>query len=144
MAQPTPVDVLNRLLALHVRSLPMYLQSAKPWVGPADQAAIAVLKDIAEDQELMAERITAVIREHGGAPAPSDFPMVFTDMHDLSLSYLLPEVIKRQQSEIAYMEQAIRLLQDAPAPRAITQEALGAARGHLECLQELGSAATAS
>ena len=143
MAQPSPVDVLNRLLALHRRSLPMYLQSAKPWVGPNEQATMAVLGDIAEDQTLMADRILAVIREHGGTPAPSDYPMVFTDMHDLALSYILPEVMGREQREIQYMEQAVEWLADAPAPRAITQEALGAARGHLQSLQELADATPA-
>lgn len=143
MVQPTSIDILNQLLALHMRSLPMYLMSAKPWTSGDDAECLEALEHIASDQELMANRIAAVIREHGGTVTPSEFPMQFTDMHDLSLSYLIPAVEERQEREILFMRDAISQLRDAPAPRAITEEALGAAQAHLDSLREVCAKATA-
>ncbi len=38
------VDVLNGLLALHNRSLPMYLHYAKPWATPAEAPILEALE----------------------------------------------------------------------------------------------------
>ena len=90
MPRQSPVEILNQLLALHTRSLPTYLLSAKPWVSnEAAQAALTVLEQIAADQGLVAGRIVAVIRDEQGPPASSEFPINFTDMHDLSLDYIM-------------------------------------------------------
>ena len=97
MPRRSPVEILNQLLALHTRSLPTYLLSAKPWVANEDaEAALAVLEQIAADQQLMAGRIVSVIRDEGGTPARSEFPINFTDMNDLSMDYIMAEVQSRQ------------------------------------------------
>ena len=137
MAQSDPLAILNRLQAMHVRSLPMYLASAPPWSPDPNSAELTALRHIAEDQQLMADRISSVILEHGGTVAASEFPMEFTDLHDLSIDFLIPQVRRRQEEEIDYLRSSIERLQDAPAPRAIAEEALGAAIAHLDTLKEL-------
>jgi hypothetical protein len=134
---PTTVDLLNRLLTLHSRSLPMYLFNAPPWFPQPESEAAIVLRNIAEDQQLMVDRIGHVILDQGGSVWPSEFPMEFTGLHDLSIDYLIPELIARQQREIEWMRPCAESLQDNPTARAITEEALGAAQGHLDSLQEL-------
>jgi hypothetical protein len=140
MAELTTLDWLNRLLTLHRCSLPMYLASAPPWYPQPNSEAEAVLRHIAEDQQLMVDRIGAVILDQGGAVKPSEFPMEFTDLHDLSVDFLIPQVIARQQREIEWMRKCVHALQDEPTARAIAEEALGAAQGHLDSLNELSSA----
>ncbi len=98
-----------------------------------------MLRHVAQDQQLMADRIGAVILDLGGPVASSEFPMEFTDLHDLSIDYLIPQIVSRQQSEIEVMRQCLESLQDAPAARAIAEEALGAAQGHLDSLDELSA-----
>ena len=139
MAEPTTIDMLNRLLTLHSRSLPMYLASARPWFPQRDSDAQAVLRHIAEDQQLMVDRIGAVILDQGGAIQPSEFPMEFTDLHDLSIDYLIPQIAARQERELAWMRQCVDAVHDSPAARAIAEEALGAAQAHLDSLHELSA-----
>jgi hypothetical protein len=52
----------------------------------------------------------------------------------LSLSYLVPIVIEHQKRDIAAIEDCARRLPEEP----IAQEALGAAKAHLEALEALG------
>jgi hypothetical protein len=125
----TPVDILNQLLAIHLRSLAVYLGSARPWTPTPDSPALAVLGHIAEDQILMADRIAKVILEQDGTITASEFPMEFTD--------LIPQVKARLERELRFMRQCVELLQAYPAPRAIAEEAVGAALGHLDNLQDL-------
>ena len=144
MPRQSPVEILNQLLALHTRSLPTYLLSAKPWVSnEAAQAALTVLEQIAADQELVAGRIVAVIRDEHGTPTSSEFPINFTDMHDLSMDYIMAEVQARQEREIEFMEWAVENLAGAAVRGAIAEEALGAAKAHLDSLRELGAVSTA-
>jgi hypothetical protein len=133
----TPVDILNQLLAIHLRSLAVYLGSARPWTPTPDSPALAVLGHIAEDQILMADRIAKVILEQDGTITASEFPMEFTDLHDLSIDFLIPQVKARLERELRFMRQCVELLQAYPAPRAIAEEAVGAALGHLDNLQDL-------
>ena len=135
--QSDPLAILNRIHAMHERSLPMYLASAPPWTPNPDCAELVTLRHVAEDQQLMADRIGSVIVEHGGTVDRSEFPMEFTDLHDLSIDFLIPQVRRRQEQEIEYLRRCITQLQEAPAPRAIAEEALGAAIAHLDNLKEV-------
>ena len=105
MARPSTVDVLNRILALHSRSLPRYLSNAHPWSTALDSSAERALQHIAEDQQLMVERIALAIMAEGGCPNLGAFPMAFTGLHDLSVGYLIPEVTQRQQRDIETMRE---------------------------------------
>lgn len=134
------VDVLNRLLALHSRSLPTYLASARPWVAENEQEAITVLRHIAESQVSIVERLGTLIVEEGGVPAIGEFPMMFTDMHDLSMDYILPQLIEWIESDIKTIRDCVGQLNGAPAAKAIAEEALGAAQAHLDSLHELQQA----
>jgi hypothetical protein len=131
------IDVLNCLLAIHYRSLPMYLASARPWTAPGDEPAAEVLANIAADESHYVQRISDRLIELGAEGADIDrgrFPMQWTDLHDLSLSYLVPIVIEHQKRDIAAIEDCARRLPEEP----IAQEALGAAKAHLEALEALG------
>ncbi len=71
-------DVLNRIVVLHSRSLPVYLTYAPPWqmVGMAE--AMTVIKQIAEDNQRTVDRLAAIILENGGTVDHGEFPMSFT------------------------------------------------------------------
>lgn len=137
MAETTPFVILNQVHAIHVRSLPQYLASAPPWTPDPESPAIETLHLIAADQQVMANRVAAVILEHGGIVFPTEFPMEFTDLHDLSMDFILKQVIERQDLEIEFLRSCAQQLEPWPTARAITEEAIGAAVGHLDNLQEL-------
>ena len=136
-------DVLNRLLVLHNRSLPMYLANAVPWTRIGNEHAIEVLGQIVADQRHTVDRIGEMITESGGDVDVGEFPMVFTAYNDISFDFLLGLLITRQKRELAAIEQCLAQLGSAPLAKALAEEARGAALGHLDSLQELQPSALA-
>ncbi len=132
------IGALNRLLVLHSRSLPMYLKYARPW-GSEEGEAAAVLEAIVADQEEYVSRIGSLILERGGAVRHGEFPIQFTGMHELSWSYLLRQMIERQQRDIVEIHNCVTALAGDPFAHALAEEALGAAQAHLDTLREADS-----
>ena len=93
MSPPSTTDVLNRLLVLHERSLPMYLSYAPPNRLEDHPRAKVVLDQIVEDQKRTIDRLATMVLDNGGLVDYGEFPMSFTGLHDLSLQYLLKLLI---------------------------------------------------
>ncbi len=129
--------VLNRLLTILYRSLPMYLTYASPWTRPGDEQAVATLKHVVDDQKQLADRIAQYIMQNHGPIELGEYPIEFLDTHDLSLDFLLTRLVDYQKRDVAGLEQCAASLQSDRPAAALAEEALGAARGHLESLQEL-------
>jgi hypothetical protein len=131
------IDVLNRLVAILSRSLPMYLSDARPWTQSADDQAAQTLKRIVDDQRRDINRLAELILDRYGRVDTGHWPMEYTDLNLLSLDYLLRELARQQQQTIAQIEGCVALLsQDRPA-RELAEEILGSEKAHLEALQEL-------
>ena len=98
MSPPSTTEILNRLLVLHERSLPMYLSYAPPHRAcAAIRKAKAVLDQIVDDQKRTVDRLATIILDSNGIVEHGEFPMSFTSLHDLSLAYLLKLMIERQE-----------------------------------------------
>ena len=127
---------LNRLLALHARSLPMYLDSAPPHRSIGDERTWEAIRHIIDDQTLMVDKIADYVETLDGTPNRGEFPMEFTGMHDLSTEYIAKQVLERQKNEVGMIEELSAALEAGTPARAIAQEALGAAKAHVESLEE--------
>jgi hypothetical protein len=141
MSPPSTIEILNRLLILHERSLPAYLGYAPPNQLDSHPSAKAVLDQIVVDQRRTIDRLGTIILDSNGTVDHGEFPMAFTSLHDLSLEYLLKLLIERQQKSIAACERLTDMLNMAPFAQAAAREAVGEAKGHLENLQELAAKA---
>jgi hypothetical protein len=139
MSPPSAAEVLNRLLVLHLRSLPMYLSYAPPHQLNRHQGAKAVLDQIVADQKRTVDRLGLLILDSGGTVDNGEFPMAFTSLHDLSLPYLLKQMLERQHRFITACQKLADMLSLTPFAQAAAREAVGEAKGHLENLQELQS-----
>jgi hypothetical protein len=137
MSPPSTTEILNRLLVLHARSLPMYLGYAPPYQIASRPHAKAVLDQIVADQQRTVDRLGTIILDSGGTVDPGEFPMAFTSLHDLSLEYLLKLLIERQEKFVTVCERLADMLTMAPYAQAAAREVVGEAKGHLENLQEL-------
>lgn len=137
MQAPTTDDLLNRLLVLHERSLPMYLSYAGADRLESSPKAAAVMRQMVEDQKRTVDRIATLILDNGGQVDRGKFPMDFTGYNDLSVEYLLSKCTERQERTIGAIERIVELLATAPYAQAAAREALGEAKGHLENLQEV-------
>ena len=133
------VALLNRLLAIHGRSLPVYLADAVPWIRDGQGDAAELLKTIASDHKRTTNRLGEYLVEAGDRWDPGGFPMEFTSYHDLSLDYLLSKLIDHQQQDIGAIEEVVDAAAEESNVRGVAEECLGAAKGHLESLRELST-----
>jgi hypothetical protein len=129
--------IMNRVLELHQRSLPMFLTYAAPWVSNQDGKAVQTLRYLVEDQKRLAARIADYMLEGRWRIENGEFPLEFTGLHDVSLEYLWSKLIEAQRRDIGVIQQCIAGLASDPFARALAEEALGSARGHLESLEEV-------
>lgn len=132
-----PIDVLNRLLQIVYRSLPVYLQGTRPWVKQGDEKALEQLAQIAADHRYYAQRIADAVQQAGACFDPGQFPVGFTGLHDVSVDFLVKRVTELQKRDLHCIEQCAASLAGSPRLRALAEEVLGNARGHLEMLQEV-------
>ena len=143
MTTRSTAAVLNRLLGTVYHSLPMYLADVKTWVGP-DAEALKMLNQIVDDNRLYAQRIADALLDRHERVESGEYPMEFTGLHDCALEYLVGQLIVYQKRDIARMEECVSELREDPGARALAEEVLGAARAHLELLEELRPTAAAA
>lgn len=130
-------DILNRVLVVHNRSLATYLHDAMPWVRYGDNRAMETMRQMVRDQKQVVDRLATLILESNGAVEHGEFPMPFTAYHDVSFDWLLPLLIERQQKTVVYLQKCAEQLALAPMAKAVVEETVGMAKGHLEMLEEL-------
>ncbi len=130
---------LHRVFITIYRSLPMYLTYASPWTHRGDEPIVDVLRHIVADHKAICERIAQYLQEHQVPVDTGDYSMGFTDLHDLSLDYLVSRLIRCQQQDIAVIAAGVSELASVPAAKTLAEEALGAARAHLEALEGLAA-----
>ena len=137
MIPSSAIPVLQQLLALLQRSFPQYLMYSRPYV-PAGRANIMETFDsIVADQEVLAERVSRMLIDAECPPRSGEFPMEYTDLHDLDIDFLVGSAIAYQHQDIDTLQQLVEQLQQAPAAKSLAEEALGMAKGHLDSLKEL-------
>ena len=140
MTKAQRIGVLNRLLAIHYRSLPMYLRDAQPWKHSGDERAHETLSHIIADHQRVVEQVSEALLDLGGDIELGEYPMLFTDMNDLSYGYLLGQLVDQQRQLVARTQSCV----DASGGEPLCLEALGLAKGHLEELQELAASQSAA
>ena len=126
-----------RAFATQYRSLPMYLVYAAPYTGRGSEPALAALRHIVADQEQMAQRIGDLLVQNFGRIESVGFPMEYTALHDLALEYLVKRTVAAQGRDIRTLEGCVVDAAEDAAARSLCEEALGAARAHLDSLEEL-------
>jgi len=133
-------SVLNRIVVILSRSLPMYLSDARPHYLHDQEDANELLSQIVADQKEMIDRLGERILEANEAVAHGEFAMTFTGFHDLSFAYLLTQMVNYQKRDIEAITECIDQLRFNPMYKALAEETLGMSKGHLESLEELAAA----
>jgi bacterioferritin (cytochrome b1) len=131
------IAALNRVLGVVLRSFPQYLRWSRPWVPPGHERVLEALERIVTEQEAFAERIFDAVDDLGGLPDTGEFPMEFTDTHDLSIDYLLREAVGYGQQDVAELERAAAMPDLTPQAELLVKEAASAAKRHLASLEAL-------
>jgi len=131
------IPALQQLLVLVRRSFPQYLQYSRPYVPAGRASVLETVESIVTDQEVLAERISWMLIDAEAPPRSGEFPMEYTDLHDLNIEYLINTAIAYQRQDINAIGDLAEQLQLAPAAKSLNEEALGMAKGHLDSLQQL-------
>ncbi len=142
MSQPDTNHLLNRLLAIVGRSFPQYLQYSRPYIPPGRGSVKETIDSIVADQNVMVERLTQMLSNADAPPRFGEFPMQYTDLHDLDIDFLMRAAVNYQEQDIASIGDIVDHLQLAPAAQSLAEEALGMTKGHLDLLLELLEPAT--
>jgi bacterioferritin (cytochrome b1) len=137
MTTADTIHQLNRVLAILEKSFPQYARHARPYIPAGRQRAMETLQDIAIAQESLARQVNDEIIALGGLTDAGDFPMDYTDTHDLGIDYMIEEAIGYQRQDIAELKACVERLTAAPAAHALVEEILNLAKRHLEHLEEL-------
>ena len=131
------IPVLNRLLGLLCRSLPAYLANVKTLGLPEGERIRTALNRLVVDQQMYAQRVAETITRCGGLPSPGRFPSEFAAKNDLSIEFLLREIIACHDRDVVAIAQCVGQLEGDSTLHALAEEILGNAKGHLDILQEL-------
>lgn len=137
MNRATLYSLLTQLLGIVAKSFPQYLRYSRPYVPPGRENVMETLEGIANDQDVLADRISQMITDVGAPLRTGEFPMEYTDTHDLGIDYQISAAVEYQQQDIDSIRQIVDGLGDFPAAKALAEETLGMAKGHLESLEEL-------
>jgi hypothetical protein len=138
--QNEQVAVLNRLFHILSRSLPAYLQDAKPWTAEQQHKAQQAVGHLAIDQQDYARRVAEAILKREGCPEPGRFPIAFTGINDVAIDFLLQRVIEHHRDDLTAIQRCAATVSANEELRVLTEEILGNGRGHLEILQKMAKA----
>jgi hypothetical protein len=130
---------LNDLLVDLGRSLLQYADESWPWATTAEATAEREVRALAARQRENVSQLADLLADRGWPIDFGGYPTDYTDLHFLSLDYLVGELVRHQKQDIATLEQCIVRLEHDPAGRSLTQEVLGSERAHLEMLEELAN-----
>ena len=97
----------------------------------------AALDRLVADQRLYARRVAEAIIQLRRAARSRPLPPEFAAKNDLSLEFLLREVIDYQEQDVAPIEHCAAQLEGEPALHALAEEILGNTKGHLDILKEM-------
>lgn len=144
MSSPDTIDVLNRVLTILERSFTQYMRYARPYIPPGRENVMQTIDQIVAGQDALAERVSQQVFESGGLPDHGEFPIEFTDTHDLSIDFLVQEASDCMKQDVSDLDECVDALRLAPAAQSLASEALGMSKGHLELLEELHANSAAS
>jgi hypothetical protein len=128
---------LNEALVILSRSLPMYLSHAAPWVAFGHDEARHALDRMVADHKDAARRLTELLNGRRHTIDPGEFPMDFTGLHDVSIDYLVKQLIAHQKRLAASLERCAQRLAGDHEGQRILEEVANSSRRHLQALESL-------
>lgn len=137
MTNHEAISLLNQLLGVVCRSLPLYLANARPWSRLGSWKAQRALDRIVADGNLHTVRVAMELDRLGGVSDCGQFPAAYTAKNDLAVKYLIPEIIGHLKSDSAEIERIAALLENDPALHALAMEILGNVKGHIDVLKKV-------
>ncbi len=129
--------LLQNLIRRESRSLLQYVHESYPWTTLAAQSVLTQVEQmVAEKRHALAALARLLTKRHVPPPFLGPYPMDFTNVNFVSLSYLLPLLVEQEQGNLAALEKDLSHVGDAEI-HAQVQSMLDMNRRHLEKLTEM-------
>jgi hypothetical protein len=97
-------DLLSRLMQLLGPSLALFVDDSGIWSRPGAEEIKLAIADLCTDLRSLFERAGTLL-DAEDIPAPQvEYPIRYTALHDVNLSYLLPHVQLETRNQIATVE----------------------------------------
>jgi hypothetical protein len=147
MADQTPNDVLNRLLARLYRSLLQYTVECWPWTTSTESAdgkspEEKTVEQMAARQLAFVGRLVNLLQERGEVADFGNYPDN-SELHYVSLDYLLGKLIADEQKLVNELEAAREAIHNDPPAAGLVIELLAAEKENVNRLRELAAKAAA-
>jgi hypothetical protein len=147
MADQNQNDVLNRLVARVYRCLLQYTMECWPWTTATETPGIEPPEQKAVDQMAARQRdfiarLVGVLTQRGEYVDFGNYPD-FSEMHYVSLDYLLVKLAADEKKLVSELEAALPLLHDDATAAGLVSELLSAEKEHFLRLREMATRASA-
>ncbi|HEY3963049.1 MAG TPA: hypothetical protein VGM05_00715 [Planctomycetaceae bacterium] len=148
MPEKTENEILNHLVARAYRSLLQYAVECWPWttltesIGSAAPEQQAV-EQIAARQQAFVGRLVELLIDRGETVDFGNFPDN-SELHYVSLDFLLGKLIADEQNLVAELEAAQGALHNDPSAAGLVSELLAAEQANIARLRELAAKAPAA
>jgi hypothetical protein len=129
-------DVLNQVLVVMGRSLLQYSADAWPGTGSGARASRSAVEALIPEQKAHIAHLADLLDSRGWTIDFGVYPD-FTDLHYLSLDFVLPHLIENQRGIVTEIESALPKCAGDPQGVALLNEILPGERGVLAKLEEL-------
>ncbi len=148
MADQTNTDVLNRLLAQTYRSLLQYTVECWPWTTSTESAdgkspEEKTVEQMAARQLAFVGRLVNLVQERGEVVDFGNYPDN-SELHYVSLDYLLGKLIADEQKLVGALEAAREAVRNDPPAAGLIVELLAAEKENVNRLRELAAKAAAA
>src|SRR5437588_3885407 len=102
---PATANLLQELVRKEGRSLLQYVSESFPWTTHQNAHALAILLDMAQEEQRGAGAIVKLLlKNRVRPPYLGAYPMSFTTINYMSLDFLVPYLIDFEKRRIAELE----------------------------------------
>ncbi len=134
---------LNEILIRILRGLLQYSGECWPWSSASQDGEHAAIQNMVVEQQEDVHQLSSLLDERGHFIDFGTYPTEYTDLHFVSLDYLLDELVAEQTDLVADLDRAVSDCRDDPPAQELLQSIVPSAIAHLERLRELAAARTA-
>lgn len=132
---------LNQLLIALDRSLLQYAGHCSTWSSRKDAAIAEEFPTLVATQREHVSELTELLTERHWTIDFGGFPMRFTDLHFLSLQFLLKSIVINQHAILSELEEASHTSIDDPEAATLIEQLLSGERQLTERIEELARSA---
>lgn len=135
---------LNQLQIDLGRSLLQYVGHCSTWSSRSDAALQKEFTELVAIQQGHVAQLSNLLMDRRWSIDFGGFPATFTDLHFLSLKYLLKQIIVNQKAVLVELEEASHTCVDDPEAVQLIEQVLASERQLTERLQSLSTVSAAA